>query len=49
MLRVIAMATMLTDHIGWHFLDTPMFLTWLGRICLPLVRLFAGRGLPHRP
>ena len=34
-LRIIAMATMLTDHIGWNFIDNPMMLTWIGRIAFP--------------
>ena len=34
-LRIIAMATMLTDHIGWNFIDNPMLLTWIGRIAFP--------------
>ena len=27
-LRIIAMLTMLIDHIGWFFLKDPMLLTW---------------------
>lgn len=34
-LRIIAMATMLIDHIGWNFIDNPMLLTWIGRIAFP--------------
>ncbi|MBO7504612.1 hypothetical protein J6T66_00050 [bacterium] len=34
-LRIIAMVTMLTDHIGWNFIDNPMLLTWIGRIAFP--------------
>ncbi len=34
-LRIIAMATMLADHIGWNFIDNPMLLTWIGRIAFP--------------
>ena len=34
-LRIIAMATMLTDHIGWNFIDNPTLLTWIGRIAFP--------------
>ena len=34
-LRIIAMATMLLDHIGWNFIDNPMLLTWIGRIAFP--------------
>ena len=28
-LRIIAMSTMLLDHIGWNFIDNPMLLTWI--------------------
>lgn len=35
-LRIIAMTTMLIDHIGWSFLDNPMLLTWIGRISFPV-------------
>ena len=34
-LRIIAMVTMLLDHIGWNFIDDPMMLTWIGRIAFP--------------
>ncbi len=34
-LRIIAMTTMLLDHIGWNFIDNPMLLTWIGRIAFP--------------
>lgn len=34
-LRIIAMSTMLLDHIGWNFIDNPMLLTWIGRIAFP--------------
>lgn len=34
-LRIIAMATMLIDHIWWNFIDNPMMLTWIGRIAFP--------------
>ena len=34
-LRIIAMVTMLTDHIGWNFIDNPMLLTWIWRIAFP--------------
>ena len=34
-LRIIAMWTMLLDHIGWNFIDNPMLLTWIGRIAFP--------------
>ena len=34
-LRIIAMGTMLLDHIGWNFIDNPMLLTWIGRIAFP--------------
>ena len=34
-LRIIAMSTMLIDHIGWNFIDNPMLLTWIGRIAFP--------------
>lgn len=34
-LRIIAMSTMLLDHIGWNFIDNPMLLTRIGRIAFP--------------
>ena len=35
-LRIIAMVTMLIDHIGWFFIKEPMMLTWIGRIAFPI-------------
>ena len=35
LLRIIAMLTMLADHIWWNFIDNPMMLTWIGRIAFP--------------
>lgn len=43
-LRVIAMATMITDHIGWNFLPNPMVLTWIGRIAFPLYAFLLAEG-----
>ena len=34
-LRLIAMLTMLLDHIAWSLLPDPMVLTWIGRIAFP--------------
>ena len=34
-IRIIAMSTMLLDHIGWNFIDNPMLLTRIGRIAFP--------------
>jgi len=34
-LRIVAMVTMLADHIGWNFIDNTMLLTWIGRIAFP--------------
>ena len=44
MLSVIAMITMLIDHIGWHFIDEPMKLTWIGRIAFPLYAFMLADG-----
>ena len=43
-LRIIAMATMLTDHIGWNFIDNPMMLTWIGRIAFPCYAFLLAEG-----
>lgn len=44
-LRIIAMVTMVIDHIGWNFLDNPLYLTWFGRIAFPVYAFFAGRRI----
>lgn len=43
-LRVIAMVTMLIDHIGWNFLDNSMILTWIGRIAFPIYAFLLAEG-----
>ena len=43
-LRIIAMATMLTDHIGWNLLENPMALTWIGRIAFPVYAFLLAEG-----
>ena len=43
-LRIIAMATMLTDHVGWNFIDNPMLLTWIGRIAFPCYAFLLAEG-----
>ena len=43
-LRIIAMATMLTDHVGWNFIDNPMLLTRIGRIAFPCYAFLLAEG-----
>ena len=43
-LRIVAMVTMLTDHIGWNFIDNPMMLTWIGRIAFPCYAFLLAEG-----
>ena len=43
-LRIIAMTTMLLDHIGWNFIDNPMLLTWIGRIAFPCYAFLLAEG-----
>ncbi len=43
-LRIIAMVTMLTDHIGWNFLDNSMILTWIGRVAFPIYAYLLAEG-----
>ena len=43
-LRVLAMTTMLIDHIGWNFIDNSILLTWIGRIAFPLYAFLLAEG-----
>ena len=43
-LRIIAMWTMLLDHIGWNFIDNPMLLTWIWRIAFPCYAFLLAEG-----
>ena len=43
-LRIIAMATMLADHIWWNFIDNPMLLTWIGRVAFPCYAFLLAEG-----
>ena len=46
-LRIIAMATMLIDHIGWNFVDPPMLATWIGRVAFPVYAFLLAEGFLH--
>lgn len=43
-LRIVAMVTMLADHIGWNFIDNSMMLTWIGRIAFPCYAFLLAEG-----
>lgn len=43
-LRIIAMLTMLADHIGWNFIYNSMMLTWIGRIAFPCYAFLLAEG-----
>jgi len=43
-LRIIAMTTMLIDHIGWNFIDNPILLTWIWRIAFPCYAFLLAEG-----
>ncbi len=43
-LRIIAMTTMLIDHIGWNFIDNPVLLTWIWRIAFPCYAFLLAEG-----
>lgn len=43
-IRIIAMITMLTDHIGWNFIENPMLLTWIWRIAFPCYAFLLAEG-----
>ena len=43
-IRIVAMVTMLADHIGWNFIDNPMMLTWIGRIAFPCYAFLLAEG-----
>lgn len=43
-IRIIAMVTMLIDHIGWNFIDNPIQLTWIWRIAFPCYAFLLAEG-----
>ena len=43
-LRIIAMSTMLIDHIWWNFINNPILLTRIGRIAFPCYAFLLAEG-----
>lgn len=46
-LRLIAMITMLTDHVAFVFLGNPMILRVIGRIAFPVYAMLLAEGFMH--
>ena len=46
-LKLLAMITMTTDHIGWSFMDGNMIMTTIGRIAFLLYAFMIAEGFYH--
>lgn len=38
------MITMVINHVGWNFLDNPLYLTWIGRVAFLIYAFLLAEG-----